>query len=60
MVKSYKYIIKNGVMKNEDYGYRTELNSEPRCKLVYSNCKYDPDKVVQRIKGYVNIQKVHG
>jgi len=57
MVKSYKYIIKNGVMKNEDYGYRTELNSEPRCKLVYSNCKYDPDKVVQRIKGYVNIQK---
>jgi C1A family cysteine protease len=57
MVKSYKYIIKNGVMKEADYGYRTELNSEPRCKLVYSTCKYDPQRVVQRIKGYVNIQK---
>jgi len=57
MVKSYKYIIKNGVMKNSDYGYRTELNSQPRCKLIYSHCKYDPERVVQRIKGYVNIQK---
>jgi len=57
MVKSYKYIVKNGVMKNEDYGYRTELNSQPRCKLVYSHCKYDAERVAQRIKGYVNIQK---
>merc|ERR1740130_1346125 len=57
MVKSYKYIVKNGVMKNEDYGYRTELNSQPRCKLVYSHCKYDAERVEQRIKGYVNIQK---
>jgi C1A family cysteine protease len=57
MVKSYKYIVKNGVMKNSDYGYRTELNSEPRCKLVYSHCKYDPERVAQKIKGYVNIQK---
>jgi len=57
MVKSYKYIIKNGLMKWEDYGYRTELNSRPECKLMYSRCKYKKDKVAQRIKGYVNIRK---
>merc|ERR1712072_206062 len=57
MVKSYKYIIKNGLMKWEDYGYRTELNSEPECKLVYSHCKYKKHKVAQRIHGYVNIRK---
>jgi len=57
MVKSYKYIIKNGLMKWEDYGYRTELNSRPECKLVYSHCKYKKHKVAQRIHGYVNIRK---
>merc|ERR1711998_808857 len=57
MVKSYKYIIKNGLMKWEDYGYRTELNSRPECKLVYSKCKFKKHKVAQKIHGYVNIQK---
>jgi len=57
MVKSYKYIIKNGLMKWEDYGYRTSLNSRPECKLVYSRCKYQKSKVHQKILGYVNIQK---
>lgn len=57
MVKSYKYIIKNGLMKWEDYGYRTQLNSEPECKLSYASCKYKKHKVAQRIKGYVNIRK---
>jgi len=57
MVKSYKYIIKNGLMKWEDYGYRTELNSRPECKLMYAKCKYRKNKVVQHIKGYVNIRK---
>merc|ERR1711881_835203 len=57
MVKSYKYIIKNGLMKWEDYGYRTELSSRPECKLVYSHCKYKKHKVAQRIHGYVNIRK---
>jgi hypothetical protein len=57
MVKSYKYIIKNGLMKWEDYGYRTELNSRPECKLMYAKCKYNRSKVVQHIKGYVNIRK---
>jgi len=57
MVKSYKYIIKNGLMKWEDYGYRTQLNSEPECKLSYAHCKYKKHKVAQRINGYVNIRK---
>jgi len=57
MVKSYKYIIKNGLMPWTEYGYRTELNSRPECKLEYSDCKYDKKKVVQRIDGYVNIRK---
>merc|ERR1711966_351418 len=57
MVKSYKYIIKNGLMKWEDYGYRTELNSRPECKLMYSRCKFKKDKVHQTIHGYVNIRK---
>jgi len=57
MVKSYKYIIKNGLMPWEDYGYRTSLNSRPECKLMYSRCKFKKHKVVQTIKGYVNIRK---
>jgi C1A family cysteine protease len=57
MVKSYKYIIKNGLMKWTDYGYRTDLNSRPECKLMYARCKYKKEKVVQRISGYVNIRK---
>jgi C1A family cysteine protease len=57
MVKSYKYIIKNGLMPWTDYGYRTELNSRPECKLMYARCKYKKDKVVQTIDGYVNIRK---
>jgi len=57
MVKPYKYIIKNGLMKWEDYGYRTQLNSEPECKLSYAPCKFKKHKVVQTIKGYVNIRK---
>merc|ERR1712139_53893 len=57
MVKSYKYIIKNGLMPWTEYGYRTELNSRPECKLMYARCKYKKDKVVQHIDGYVNIRK---
>jgi len=57
MVKSYKYIIKNGLMPWTDYGYRTELNSRPECKLMYARCKYKKKKVVQTIDGYVNIRK---
>jgi len=57
MVKSYKYIIKNGLMPWTDYGYRTELNSRPECKLMYARCKYKKAKVVQHIDGYVNIRK---
>jgi len=57
MVKSYKYIIKNGLMKWEDYGYRTSLNSRPECKLMYARCKFKKHKVVQTINGYVNIRK---
>jgi len=57
MVKSYKYIIKNGLMPWTDYGYRTELNSRPECKLMYARCKYKKEKVVQHIDGYVNIRK---
>jgi hypothetical protein len=57
MVKSYKYIIKNGLMKWTDYGYRTELNSRPECKLMYAKCNYEKSKVVQHIDGYVNIRK---
>jgi len=57
MVKSYKYIIKNGLMKWTDYGYRTDLNSRPECKLMYARCKYKKEKVVQHISGYVNIRK---
>jgi len=57
MVKSYKYIIKNGLMPWTDYGYRTELNSRPECKLMYARCKYKKAKVVQKIDGYVNIRK---
>jgi len=57
MVKSYKYIIKNGLMKWDDYGYRTEMNSRPECKLSYANCKFNKDQVYQRIQGYVNIRK---
>ena len=57
MVKSYKYIIKNGLMKWTDYGYRTDLNSRPECKLMYARCKYKKDKVAQHISGYVNIRK---
>lgn len=57
MVKSYKYIIKNGLMPWTDYGYRTELNSRPECKLMYARCKYNKKKVVQTIDGYVNIRK---
>jgi len=57
MVKSYKYIIKNGLMPWTDYGYRTELNSRPECKLMYARCKFKKAKVVQHIDGYVNIRK---
>jgi len=57
MVKSYKYIIKNGVMKWNDYGYNTVLNSEPECKTTHSQCKYKADQVQQRIIGYVNVRK---
>merc|ERR1712072_1681606 len=57
MVKSYKYIIKNGLMPWTDYGYRTELNSRPECKLMYARCKFKKEKVVQHIDGYVNIRK---
>lgn len=57
MVKSYKYIIKNGLMKWTDYGYRTDLNSRPECKLMYARCKYHKQKVAQHIEGYVNIRK---
>merc|ERR1711934_388363 len=57
MVKSYKYIIKNGLMPWTDYGYRTELNSRPECKLMYARCKFKKAKVVQSIDGYVNIRK---
>jgi len=38
-------------------GYRTELNSRPECKLMYSRCKFKKDKVHQTIHGYVNIRK---
>jgi len=57
MVKSYKYIIKNGLMPWTDYGYRTELNSRPECKLMYARCKFKKKQVVQTIDGYVNIRK---
>jgi C1A family cysteine protease len=57
MVKSYKYIIEHGLMKDVDYGYNTILNSQPSCKTTHSTCKYNKSKVQQRIVGYVNVRE---
>jgi C1A family cysteine protease len=56
MVKSYKYIADNGLMRDTDYGYNTILNSSPQCKQTYSKCKYDSSQTQQGVVGYVNIQ----
>merc|ERR1712199_141801 len=55
MVKSYKYIADNGLMKEHDYKYNTILNSSPQCKQTYSKCKYDKSQEQQAVEGYVNI-----
>merc|ERR1719160_2113106 len=57
MVKSYKYIVNKGVMKWEDYGYNSMLNSRIECKTTHSQCKYNPKQVQQKIIGYVNVRK---
>jgi len=56
MVKSYKYIAKEGLMRDSDYGYNTLLNSSPQCKHSKSRCKYDKSQTAQSVVGYVNIQ----
>jgi C1A family cysteine protease len=56
MVKSYKYIAKKGLMRDNDYGYNTLLNSSPQCKHARSRCKYDRSQTQQGVVGYVNIQ----
>jgi len=56
MVKSYKYIAKEGLMRDTDYGYNTLLNSSPQCKDSKSQCKYDRSQTQQSVVGYVNIQ----
>merc|ERR1711865_1310835 len=56
MVKSYKYVAKEGLMRDSDYGYNTLLNSSPQCKHSKSRCKYDKSQTAQSVVGYVNIQ----
>jgi len=56
MVKSYKYIVDNGVMQAVDYGYDRKLNSMLSCKTTHSTCNFKTEQVQQKIAGYVNVR----